>query len=104
MNRDGDIPLGYAAADAFASPRQRHKHKRDEANQEQQAARGRHRLRRKIGLRNAGIQPQGEPPVEQYPALGPQEEAPHGAAGVQGQYGYYTQQTDGTGELKCGTS
>ncbi|XP_052221934.1 uncharacterized protein LOC127838312 isoform X2 [Dreissena polymorpha] len=96
VNRDGDIPLGYAAADAFASPRQRHKHKRDEANQEQQAARGRHRLRRKIGLRNAGIQPQGEPPVEQSPALGPQEEAPHGAAGVQGQYGYYTQQTDGT--------
>lgn len=89
VNRDGDIPLGYAAADAYAP--QRHKHKHGEGGKEESRSRGRNRLRQRIHLRNAGTQhylEQNGYDSDQSPTRGTQEMPGH----VQGHFVYHPQQ------------
>lgn len=93
VNRDGDIPLGYAAADAYASPR--HKHKKEEAQVEESRTRGRNRLRRRIHQRNMGTQhlpDQNGYESDQSPTRVRAEEAQASPGKVQGHYGYYPSQ------------
>lgn len=88
MNRDGDIPLGYAAADAYATPR--HKNKHSEPGREEPRSRGRNRLRQRIHQRNAGTQHYTEQngyDSDQSPTRGVSQEVP-----AQRHYGYYPQQ------------
>lgn len=90
VNRDGDIPLGYAAADAYASPR--HKPKTEEPVEESRS-RGRNRLRRRIHQRNMGTQHYPEQngyESDQSPTRAHPEELQSPTSKVQGHYGYYT--------------
>lgn len=90
VNRDGDIPLGYAAADAYASPR--HKHKNEDRRAEETKSRGRNRLRQRIHQRNTGTQHYAEQngyDSDQSPVRGTQEVPLHSP---QGHYGYHPQQ------------
>lgn len=96
VNRDGDIPLGYAAADAYASPR--HKHKTEEPEQESRT-RGRNRLRRRIHQRNTGTQHYSEQngyESDQSPTRAQVEDVQGSPSKVQGHYGYYTSQQQNT--------
>ncbi|XP_045200672.2 uncharacterized protein LOC123554492 isoform X3 [Mercenaria mercenaria] len=93
VNRDGDIPLGYAAADAYASPR--HKQKHEESPAEESRTRGRNRLRRRIHQRNSGTQHYPEQngyESDQSPTRAQAEEVQTSPSKVQGHYGYYTPQ------------
>ena len=87
VQRDGDIPLGYAAADSYASPRRRKGGEEQSADPGQ--SRGRHRLRHRIKQRNAGTQhipEQNGYDSDQSPVRA-EEPAQHR---VQGHYGYYS--------------
>ena len=91
MNRDADIPLGYAAAESYATPRHKHKHRGD-GEKEEPRARGRNRLRQRIHLRNSGTQHyagQNGYDSDQSPTRATQEVP---AQHVQGHYGYAGQQ------------
>ncbi|XP_060552323.1 uncharacterized protein LOC132713685 isoform X4 [Ruditapes philippinarum] len=93
VHRDGDIPLGYAAADAYATPR--HKHKQEEPPVEESRTRGRHRLRRRIHQRSMGTQhipDQNGYESDQSPTRVHAEEVQASPNKVQGHYGYYSPQ------------
>ena len=95
VHRDGDIPLGYAAADAFAPPghRRQHGHHDDQQQQQQERVRGRNRLKKRISQRNSGTQhvpDQNGYESDQSPSRAPQQEnippgAPPMYPGQQGQ-------------------
>lgn len=89
VHRDGDIPLGYAAADSYASPRRRQMTEEQSADPSQ--SRGRHRLRHRIRQRNAGTQHMPEQngyDSDQSPVRVPAEEPAQQR--VQGQFAYYS--------------
>ncbi|KAL4219291.1 hypothetical protein ACF0H5_021871 [Mactra antiquata] len=93
VNRDGDIPLGYAAADAYATPR--HKSKQDDRPEEESRTRGRNRLRRRINQRNTGTQHYSEQngyDSDQSPTRVQRDDVQTSPNKVQGHYGYCSQQ------------
>lgn len=92
VNHDGDIPLGYAAADAYATPRHSRKPKQEEV-QEESRSRGRNRLRHRIHQRTTGTQHHPEQngyDSDQSPTRVQREEVKT-APPVQGHYGFYPQ-------------
>ncbi|XP_052788988.1 uncharacterized protein LOC128223703 isoform X2 [Mya arenaria] len=86
VHRDGDIPLGYAAADAYAPPGHQ-KHRRDDGQQGDQRPRGRNRLKKRISQRNSGTQ--HAPDQNGYESDQSPNRAPVESQGVRGHYGFY---------------
>ena len=93
-NRDGDIPLGYAAAESYATPRTPRRQK--EETERGSESQGRRRLRQRIKQRSTGTQhfpDQNGYDSDQSPTRGRADEVQPPSARLQGHFGYYSPQT-----------